>query len=427
MENQKFLSKYFFLDKNFFSHSISIKYILSVFFNVYLFIVLFDVTRDGFYIPHIINLLVSALRDFSLYSILVYILISKKGKVISELSIFIFFLFFIPIVFNIVQYKELFEEGQKLKYVIQFCILFAKAWMFLFILINIDVYYVFDKKNILRTFINFTVFIILFSFAVHFFLPGLKTSTYNIANRVGLGNMSIQTGIYISSFLLTFYFKPFNSKFKQFFTIFLLIIAILLSVTSTGIVCLLISLAGFLFDKRTRKLSLRMLLLFLVLITVVVIIYYDKFEPFFAYFLQKADEFWDLFINLFNNEKKHSTKSTSFGAREKQIAKFKESLTPDDMFFGFGYFSATTQMIENGYYAMWHDFGLFGLGIILFIIIKHGIKAILDYFRKKSVLKILAVLCVSLYCVTLVVQIVPSIATSFVILFYYTFYSGDIE
>ena len=423
MTNNKYLSKFYFLKDDFFSQSISVRYVLSFFFNVYLFIVLFDVTRDGFYIPHIVNLLVSALRDVSIYSILIFILISKQGKLLNKYSIFIFFMIFIPIIMNISQVGLLIEEGQKIKYVIQFCILFAKPWMFLFILVNIDIFYVFDKQKILLSFINFSLFIIVFSFLIHFCFPGLKTSTYNIANRVGLGNMSIQTGIYFSSFVLTLYYKPFKSNLKNGLAIFLLIVAILLSVTSTGVVCLLIALIGFLFDTRTKKTSFVLLLIFLLLITVVVVIFFDKFESFFSYFFKKADEFWDLFINIFNQEN-HKTKSSSFRARERQIASFKESLTLDNCIFGFGYFSQTTEMIENGYFAILHDFGIYGLGIMLFILIWHGMLGLIDFFKYKSVLKIISVIGLSLYCVTLNVAIVPSIATSFVILFYYSFW-GD--
>lgn len=422
MKNEKVVSKYFFLESSFFSNTLSIKYALSVLFNLYMFIVLFDVTRDGFFLPHIVNLAMSAIRDVSIYSLIIYILVSKKGKLLSKYNIFVIFMIFIPIVMNITKIciGDFIEEGQNINFVIQFSILFAKSWLFLFVLHNLEVFYVFNKSNVMHNFIVIVLFIILFSFTVYFFLPGLRTR-YIIANRVGLGNMSVQTGIYFSAFLLTFYFQPFATKFRNAVAIFLFIIAIILSVTSTGIVSLLLALVCFLFDKRTKRKSIMIILFSSICIITIVIIYYDKFEPFFKYFWKKAEEFWDLFINLFN-KKNHVTKSSSFGAREKQIAKFKESLTLDNCIFGFGYFSQTTEMIENGYYAVFHDYGLYGLGIMLLILIRHGIWALIDFFKNKSILRIISVLGVCLYCVTLSVAIIPSMATAFMILFYYSFY-----
>lgn len=157
--------------------------------------------------------------------------------------------------------------------------------------------------------------------------------------------------------------------------------------------------------------------------TAIIIKYFDILLAFIDYFWMKAEHVFDLVGNLFA-EKKHETKSASFHARELQIENvMKNHNALIDRFFGHGFFSITDEsiFIENTYYALYFDCGIYGvivLGTIIFSLVR---KALLLFFRKKSFLGIVSVVTFLLFMMMLDISIGPGLVSAFVILFWTIF------
>lgn len=426
------VSKYYFMRKKFFSNDLSIKYVLSLFFNLYLFIVFFDIMREALPVPGFANILISGMRDISLYLTVIYILVSRRSVVLGFKAFYILGYMCIPFFMWIGNAWDGNSGNHTLGTVIQFCILSAKAWLFLYVLQNLKLFYVFEKRNILKNFVSIAVFMLLFSLMVYFFFPWIITR-YNLANRVGLGNMSIQSGVYCCAYILCLFFWPYKTTITNYVVLFVLFAGILLSVCSTGIIAVLISTIAFSFEKRTRKRSLIILFVIIMGCAIVVIKYYTILAAFFEYFWMKAEHVFDLIGNLFA-EKKHTTKSASFHARELQIKNVLENHNAViDRFFGHGFFSITDEsiFIENTYFALYFDCGIYGLAVLASIIMVMGIKSLRFFVRNKTFLGLISLMTFLLFMTTLDISIGPGLSSAFVILFWCIFidksFLGGIE
>lgn len=416
------MTKYFFIHENFLVSKKSVQYCLSVCFNLYFFIVFFDIMRDALPFPVVLNALISGIRDMSLYLMIIYILATGKSIVLGYKSFYILGYIFIPLVMwganalggNIGEHT--------LGTVIQFTILSAKVWLFLYVLMNLKLFYVFDKSMICRNFVSMSVFMLLFSCIVYFLFPGIIVR-YNLANRIGLGNMSIQSGVYCCAYILCLYFFPYRKILVNYLALFALFAGILLSVCSTGIVSVLLITMLSLFEKKTRKRSLFIFFVILLVCTVIVIKYFKFFFAFFDYFWMKAEHVFDLVGNLFA-EKKHTTKSASFHARELQIENvMKNHNELINRFFGHGFFSITDTsiFIENTYFAIYFDCGFYGLFVLASIIFDIGVKSLVLFIRNKTFLGFSSFAIFLLFMTTLDISIGPGLSSAFAILFYCVF------
>lgn len=413
------MNKLYLFDRRLFTDRSGIDYILSIFVNLYLCIQLFDVSRNALLLPGSVHSLMGLTRDVSLYGVLIFLLFKKQFKIHSYLYPLIVLVGLLPLVISI----GAVIDGTKvvsIANVVQYMFLFLKPILFLFILYNLDYFYVFRKENLIKTFIGFLVFLVLFSFFIYFFFPSLIIH-FNIANRIGLGNMSVQSGMYLCAYILCLYFFPFSKKLYNWFCILVLMAGILLSVCSTGILCMIFVTGIFLFDPNTRRRSLFLVSFATIFLILLVIRYYDLFKPFMDYFRGKAEDVIDLIINFGSDNK---TQSSSFSAREMEIQNMLENNNqPIDYLFGHGYFSVNVpeEMVENGYYDLYFDCGLYGVFVLLLVYIKYGLKSIKLFFEKKNVLGICFLVAVALFMVTLAVTVLSTLLLSFIMLFYFIF------
>lgn len=421
------MNKLYIFDKDFCKKHEGIKYLLSIFVNVFLFIQLFDISRQSLKIPSIVNGLLSLLRDISIYAVAIFLLVKKKSKCPSLLYIFILLSIFIPgIIYigNVINKDTLVPFGA----VIQSELLMLRPFLFLYVLYNLGCFYIFEKKGIIKTFIVSLVLIFILSAIISVFFPGLRYK-YDIENRIGLGNMSVQSGMYLCGFILCFYYFPFKENCINWFCSITLLIGILLSVCSTGILCAVCVLVLFLFDKKTRKKSFSLLLLLTIGIYFFILKYYSLFETFIDYFSSKLEDLIDLLLNSFTGESNKPVKSDSFSARDKQIEyMLLYNNKPIDYIFGHGYFSVLIQeeMIENGYYDLYFSCGIYGIIVLIFIYLKYGIKSIKFFFINHNILGLCSLLSLVLFMVTLVVHMLCPLLLSFIILFYFVFCDKDL-
>lgn len=418
------MNKLYFFDRKVFTSEEGLKYILSCCINIYLFIQLFDISRNALLLPGIVNALFALLREISLIGPFIYLLTRKEFKITSMLFLIIAVSFFLPLIISI---GAIIDNTilVPIKDVIQYTLLPLRPLIFLYVICNLDSFYVFRKQNLIKTFISILVFIVLFSFLVYFFLPSL-ISKYNIENRVGLGNMSVQSGMYLCAYILCFYYFPFKNKKRNWFCIFVLLLGILLSVCSTGIISTIFVTILFLFEKNTRKRSFTIFLFAIILLIIVIFRYYSLLKPFMDYFKGKADDVIDLFINFFNGDYGNKTiKSNSFNAREIQIQNMLlYNNKPIDYLFGHGYFSVIIphEMVENGYYEVYFSCGFFGVITLALLTLKYGFISLKLFFRNNSVIGICALGTVLLFMVTLCVIVLAPLFLSFIVMFYIIFF-----
>ena len=422
---QKTINKLFFLDKSFLQSEYGLKYILSCFVNFYLVIQLFDISRNALLLPGIVHALFALVRDVSIFSLLFYLLSSKQYKITSLLLPLLIISLFFPIFLSIGSLLDKVPLVVSISSTIQFTLLALRPFVFLLVLCNLDCFYIFDRDNLQKTFIGFLTFLVIFSFLIYFFYPSL-ISKYNIENRIGLGNMSVQSGMYLCAYILCLYYFPYKSKFVNWFCVLTLLAGIFLSVCTTGIICTLFVTGLFLIEKKTRKRCMSIILLASIVIIYVIIKYNSILKPFLKFFMGKAYDAIDLILNFFTgNANNKPTQSSSFNTRENQIKNMLQYNNKKiDLLFGHGYFSASSHenMVENGYYDLYFSCGIFGVFLLGALYIKVGVKSIRMFLKKRSVVGICAFTSLVLFMVTLCITVLPTLSLSFIILFYFLFY-----
>jgi hypothetical protein len=200
-------------------------------------------------------------------------------------------------------------------------------------------------------------------------------------------------------------------------------VAIALTVTSTGIASMLMVLFLFLWTPSKRKLIILIAVFATIVSIVFIIIFWDILIKLFLFIQIKYEEFLQLFIKIItlSNEK---TQSGSFGVREKQISDFFENLQPIHIPFGYG-ISAMYElktMIENLFIGIFHDYGVIGFSFMILIIFRGFVVGIKSYLLKKDVMQLMAILSFVLYGMTLEILAVFNSSSVFMILFYFSFW-----
>ena len=85
-------------------------------------------------------------------------------------------------------------------------------------------------------------------------------------------------------------------------------------------------------------------------------------SPYIQFLTDKLDELAQL-VSTYTTERGGQIESRSFSIREEQIERFRESIDGVSLLFGDGVFSLIDPgktMIENTYWAVLKDFGIFG-------------------------------------------------------------------
>lgn len=402
--------------------------IFSALLNIYFFVFIFDGIRESLYLPNVVNLFISLARD-SLYIVLLLLILFYRHKIFIPSFLFFFILLgmFIP------TYLSFFSTPVSARFDINRTNIVIDTfrccyWMFrmfsLFIIfVNIKDIYVFSDLYLIKLTILITVYLFIFSLFIYICFPSYIISKFYI-DRIGLGNPSIQSGIYICTIILTLEFHPFSDR-KSVIVLLILSVAVILTVTSTGILCLIyVLLVYFLFTKQKKNI-IRLFLCIFFLSFIFIVKYWDLIALFVEFIIVKMEELSQLIVKVITNSEE-KTQSGSFGVREKQIELLKNKLSFTNLIFGFGYFNVNTNLIENGYYAILHDYGLFGLFILGFFILRCAFFAVVDFFKHKNVFKIAVIMVFVLYNVTLDVFIIYNLSSVFMYMIFLAFYKENV-
>jgi hypothetical protein len=242
--------------------------------------------------------------------------------------------------------------------------------------------------------------------------------------RIGIGNMSIQSALYYCAFILLLKYQPFARYINIAFA-FLLILAILLTITNTGIATVGISSFLLLFSKKSRKIIIPVYLTGIVILVCIITKYRKELDFFINLLVNRLNELERLANKLFFIRHTGFV-SSSLGFRERQIEYFLKNLTIYDIPFGSGSFTLSKnalEIIENFYFSLFHDFGISGLFILVFALFKPLKIALFDLLKNKDVMGITLLFGFCLYGITLSFVGNYSMSCLFMLTFYMIYFS----
>lgn len=399
------------------------KQLITICLNLFLILTIFDGIRESLSICRVVNIGISALRDGCFYLVVFYVFFNSSSEYNRFHAFVIVTTLLMPIIFYEPSkfYGEIPFEVSNLRN-IQFFIISLKPFLFYVLLLNFNSIYCGTKLDLLKVIILTSLVMFFVSLLVYVFFPYLIVNKF-FSNRIGLGNMSIQSGIYLISYILTLYYSPFKHKFFNIFIPIIFLIAIVTTVTSTGIVTAIFTNVLLIFDRKTRRRTMIVFFIALIMIIIFCVIFQDYLTLMIKLLFEKYDEFLDLLLNKLRYNSGHKTKSISFHAREKQIEVLKKNLSYSNIIFGFGYFSQLSdrELIENTYYSIIHDYGFYGLVVFFSIIIGNIFIAAKALFMDKNYFKIIVIGCYLLFATTLNITICLNLSISFILLFYFAF------
>lgn len=403
--------KYISLHTNF-------KYLFSYLFNLYVVILIFDPMRESLDFGFL-GTCISAFRDLLIFA-LVFMILQKKRKNHS-----IFLLLF---TFNIISFLmiSLFSEIGIFKNLMAIygCI---RGLLLCFVIINLNGFYKYSSNFLMCFYVKIVIFNFLTSLIIYFCFPQLLTEKYFL-NRISVGNPSMQSIVFLTAFLISFYYKPFG-RVKSFFISLLLLLATISTVTSTAFVGLFIILFFTFFNK---KYFLEWVVYFICFSWLTFLILFKSgidFNLLIGTVNYKLEELCQLFYKYLSGNSVIETQSKSFSIREMQILRFKRNVDAISLVFGDGIFSmADTEkyMIENTYWALIKDFGITGaavyfvfLGINIFI----GIKT---FLKTGEAILLIAVLIIAAYSMTLYIFAGTSMIVQ-LFLFFWLIYNREMK
>lgn len=356
----------------------SLKYLFSYLFNIYIIILVFDPMRESLGLG-VIGALVTGIRDLLIFILLFIVCFAKQNKKHSLFLIGFLYCLTVSVILSLFSTLGLANN-------IKGFYGFLRGICVCFIILNLDDLYVYELKFLTKYYVIIVTLSFIFTVFVWFFHPELLVAKY-FTNRLSVGNPSMQSIVFIAGFSLVFFYEPFEKRLVTFFFEIILFLATMSTVTSTafvGIVCIFIL---SLFNSKLFFKWIPIVLVFLVVCTLVIKISNFNFEWMLKTVNYKIEELLQLSEKFFSGNSVIETKSASFSIREVQIMRFKNNCTFCDLFFGDGNWAmsdAKNLMIENTYYGVIRDFGLFG-GVVYYSgLASCFIKGIVDFFYHKN-------------------------------------------
>lgn len=355
-----------------------LKYLFSYLFNIYIIILVFDPMRESLDLGAV-GSLVTGIRELLIFILLFIVCFVKKNKKHSLFLIGFLCCLTVSVILSLFSTLGLSNN-------IKGFYGFLRGICVCFVILNLDDLYIYDITFLTKYYVKIITVSFIFSAFIWFSHPELLLEKY-FTNRLSVGNPSMQSIIYITGFSLVFFYEPFKKNLITFIFEIILFLATMSTVTSTafvGIGCI------FILSIFNGKLFLKWIpIVFIFAIVCVLVIIFSNFD--FDWMLTtvnyKIEELFQLAEKFFSADSKIETQSASFSAREVQIMRFKNNCTFFNLFFGDGNWAMSDMknlMIENTYYGVIRDFGLFG-GVVYYLgLVFCILKGIIDFFYHKN-------------------------------------------
>lgn len=375
------------------SINITLRTLFSRLFNLYLVILLFDPMRESLAMGGL-NGLISVGRDFLIFALLCVLLIGKQKK---DNSIFLLaFAFSILVLFVLSLFAEVnYIESIKTTYIL------CRGLCLCYIIANLKIYYCYSTLFIIKYLIILSIINFIITLVIYFGFPEMIVEKFT-GNRVCVGNPSLQSIIFCSSFTLCFYYKPFSSLSLILSAI--LLIATIITVTSTAFVAIIIIFILTVFKKNYFFNWVILLTIFILILMFLGLFSNIDFSVFLNLIDQKNEELLQLINKYLSGGADTPTQSESFSIRESQINQFRNNVDGISLLFGDGIFSMITPektMIENTFWALLKDFGIFGLITYVIFLFKYFLKGLQVLRSSRSSILLITVLIIIAYSTTL--------------------------
>jgi O-antigen ligase len=369
--------------------------------------------------PKVLFIITSLIKEALGVSIFAFILLKRKMKTNKKILIYqMILIYFIVIssffsLFNKIDLKDNFVA------------------MYNYVLLPIYVYiywhydYMTNQKYIIlyKIYIYGNLLLFLFSFVAYIFK--FPFFYYSYANRISIGNPSVTSFSYLICFFSFIYYEDiFNySKYVRLIIKLLFLIAILLTISSTAIFSLGFISFILIFLKHRNKIikSYKKLILFFILLGIGITYFYNKeILGIFDYFMLRLDDLIRLIKIKLKIEKTYLL-TKSYSIRENQFSNLLIGIKRSGLiYYIFGLGGANylnyTKYLENQYYAMLGNYGVVGLFLYIFLLIRNFKFYVYAKNRDNIVLIILTLLMI-FYSITLEVMTLYSVVGSYALFF----------
>ena len=396
----------------------NLKILITVLFNIFYIILIFDSLRAGLYIPNALYILCSIVRDGILFFLLVIVIMCKKTIIIYKHILFLILLM-LPIPIFLMAANGFHYFDKTIAGVYQQ----SRSILFFFILINLSDFYLLKEKKLVKYFILGIILLFFTVLIIYLKFPHLIIKKYH-SIRIGVGNQSIQASLYVFALILCIHYQPFK-KHVNIFLCLLLTAAIILSVTATAMAIAIFVVIISLFEKEKRKIIIPAIFFMFIISGIIIYKYWDILEKVFNFIFLRIEEIIDILFKYltFSVEK---TQSRSFSIREGQIDRFFYNLQPIHTIFGSGKiaFQHEEIMMENAYISIIHDYGFFGFFIMLMALLPAMIYSIFHFFKYKESSKLMVISFICMYSMTLATISLITLSILSSLLIYFIFFKN---
>lgn len=398
-------------------YKISIKKLLSILFNFYVILLIFDPMRESLDFGAL-NSLISLLRDLLILGLFLLTIFYVPNKRASYLLTFLLLSLFGLVVLS-------FFSGENVGSIINCAYGVLRAYLLIFVVMNLEKFYVFTIEYLMKYFILITLMNFFFTLFIYFFMSSLITKR-SFGIRICIGNPSMQSIIFLSSFCLTFYYFPFKRKLLNYLVSSLLLIAVMATVTTTAYIALFVVMVITITDKKHSFFWMICILLGGIAIFSIISFFNINIKSFTGLMEAKYNELLLKINEVFGTNFDAYTEYHSISIRDEQIKRFLDARTKESFLFGDGIFSMIDQkkyMIENTYVALFRDFGFWGILNFVVFLGYYGIKGIINFRKKRSYGILLAISIIAVYSYTLYIFAGTSTLVQIFLFFYLSIYS----
>lgn len=368
------------------------QYIFTSMFNLFLVFLVFDPMRERLEFS-IANSIISVARDL-LILLLIGWLFLYKGKV--KCSVFFLAFGFSYIAMFILSCIVGVNIGDNLTALYWL----LRSLLLCLVIYNLDGLYCYSYQYLLKFYVVLACLNFFVTLLVYFSFPEIIPENFYMS-RISIGNPSVQSILYLTAFSLVFLYCPFRKSVNTIISSILLLAAIA-TVTATAFAGIFVI---FIFTFTKRSFFFKWLynaILVVLLILLAVSISGINLEHLFSLISGKSSELAQHISSVISETQ---TSSTSYGIREEQIENYKNNACWNEMLFGDGHFSMLDpdkQMIENTYWALLKDFGIYGLSVYLIFLLCFLYRGLINYRRNNhSTSLIIATLLIATYSFTL--------------------------
>lgn len=399
-------------------YSYGFQYIYTLVLNFLLVAVVFDNFRQVIGIPLVLHTVISLFRDLFLFFLIMCIYLSPEKK-ISSLFLFVVLLF-TPVPVVIFLYNAFFYISETtLGNVTKGIYWTLRPLLLLFILNNSDKLYLYTKNETVKLFVVSAAIMFFLSLGIYIKFPYVLTAKY-YENRISVGNPSMIATVYIAAIILLLKYKPFN-RLLNFFLFFILTVACVFTLTATAITILFLIIGINFFSNENRWASVSIVVFSLpIVLFVLLTVNLSKLILYFDFFLSRITEITSVLQKYILNQT-DLINSDSIRGREVQVKNFISSFPQINFIFGGGDISGTggKYSLENTYYALFSNYGLFGVCLYLFFLLRLLLSAVKSFYRMHDVNLINYLVFLILYGMTLDLINTFSLSSTFIVVGYY--------